>query len=244
MTDGRRPVALTIAGSDSGGGAGIAADLKTFAACGVWGTVAVTAVTAQNTVGVQRIEPLPADIVRAQIESVVTDIGVDAAKTGMLATAEVVLAVATIVRERSITPLVVDPVLSSSQGAALLPRAALTVLGHELLPVATLVTPNLAEAAALAGLDPGEVADRRGVEEAGRRVLALGPGAVLVTGGHLGSSAQPQSPDCLLLPDAEPLWLEAERVATGDLHGTGCVLSAAITAELARGTALDRKSVV
>jgi hydroxymethylpyrimidine/phosphomethylpyrimidine kinase len=223
-----RPVALTVAGSDSGGGAGITADLKTFEAHGVWGTVAVVAVTAQNTLGVQAFETLPPSLVRAQVESVVRDIGVDAAKTGMLATAELVSAVAGAVRDTGIARLVVDPVFVSKHGDTLLADDAVGALRDELLPLATVVTPNLPEAAALVAF---EIGDRQAMEEAAKALAALGPEVVLVKGGHLAGDA---SPDCLVV-DGEVRWLEGTRIPGRHTHGTGCVLSAAVTAELARG---------
>jgi hydroxymethylpyrimidine/phosphomethylpyrimidine kinase len=226
------PVALTIAGSDSGGGAGIAADLKTFAAHGVWGACAVTAVTAQNTVGVRAVEVLPADIVTAQIAAVASDLGVAAAKTGMLGGPEVVEAVANAVDAYGLHPLVVDPVAVATSGATLISPDGLAALRRVLVPRADLVTPNLAEAAALAGWS-NPPATRGGMEEVGRAVLALGPAAVLVTGGHLRG---PEAADLLLRrADAEAIWLPGPRLDTRNTHGTGCVLSAAVTARLARG---------
>lgn len=223
------PVAMTIAGSDSGGGAGITADLKTFEAHGVWGTVALVAVTAQNTLGVQAFETVPAVLVRSQIQSVVTDIGLDAAKTGMLASAELVATVAGAVADFGVGPLVVDPVFVSKHGDTLLADDAVGALREELLPRAHVVTPNLPEAAALAGF---EITDRAGMEEAAGQILAYGPTVVMVKGGHLRGE---QSPDLVLSGQTEPVWLEAERIPGRHTHGTGCVLSAAITAELARG---------
>ena len=223
-------VALTIAGTDSGGGAGVTADLATFAAHGVWGTVAVVAVTAQNTLGVQAVETVSPALVRAQIASVTSDIGVGATKTGMLATAEVVTAVAAAVRELALSPLVVDPVLASGHGDALLSVDALAVLRDELLPLATVVTPNLDEAAALAGVST--IADRAAMENAALAIAARGPRVVLVTGGHL---REPDGSPDLLVDDGKPTWLEAPRVDARHTHGSGCVLSAAICAELARG---------
>lgn len=224
------PVALTIAGSDSGGGAGIAADLKTFQALGVWGTVAIVAVTAQNTIGVQEFATLSTSLVRRQIESVVGDIGVDAAKTGMLATAEMVAAVAGAVRDLVVPNLVVDPVFVSKHGDNLLGDDAISAVREELLPLAVLVTPNLAEAAALAGF---AVHDREAMVAAARELLATGARAVLVKGGHLEGSA---TPDCLVTDEgASVVWFEGERIPGRHTHGTGCVLSAAITAEMARG---------
>lgn len=226
--------ALTVAGTDSGGGAGVAADLKTFTAHGVWAMCAVTAVTAQNTVGVQAACVLDPELVVAQLESVAGDIGVDALKTGMLGNAAVVAAVAGALRRLRLGPLVVDPVAVASTGARLLGPGGVEALRSELLPLADLVTPNLPEAAALAGLPPIE--DRAGMHRAAGAILALGPRAVLVKGGHLGGEA---SPDLLVRAGSEPLWLEAERLAGRHHHGTGCVLSAAVTARLARGEPLQ-----
>ena len=220
---------MTIAGSDSGGGAGILADLKTFEAHGVWGTTAIVAVTAQNTRGVQGFAALDASLVRRQIESVATDIGIDAAKTGMLASAELVSTVAAAVRDFAVRPLVVDPVFVSKHGDTLLADDAVGALRSELLPLAAVVTPNLPEAASLVGFD---IRDRAGMEEAARALRDLGPSAVLVKGGHLEGD---ESPDCLLAEGRDLMWLEGERLPGRHTHGTGCVLSAAITAELARG---------
>jgi hydroxymethylpyrimidine/phosphomethylpyrimidine kinase len=224
-----RRVALTIAGSDSSGGAGIVADLKTFEAHGVWGTVALTAVTAQNTLGVQTAETISPELVRAQIASVVSDLGVDAAKIGMLASAEIVEAVAATVKELGVRPLVVDPVMVASTGGRLLDPDAVEAVCRLLLPLAAVVTPNLGEAAALTGR---EVADRAGMEDAALALADMGPEVVLVKGGHLGGD---DSPDCLLVPGQAPAWLEGPRLPTNGAHGSGCVLSAAICAELARG---------
>ena len=223
------PVALSIAGSDSGGGAGIVADLKTFEAHGVWGTTAIVAVTAQNTLGVQAFDTLAVALVRQQIESVVTDIGVDAAKTGMLASAELVAAVAAAVHDLHVANLVVDPVFVSKHGDTLLADDAIGALRDELLPWATVVTPNLPEASGLVG---SRITDRAGMEAAGRELVGLGPQVALIKGGHLDGDS---SPDCLVAEGAEPVWLEAARITGRHTHGTGCVLSAAIAAELARG---------
>jgi hydroxymethylpyrimidine/phosphomethylpyrimidine kinase len=225
----RPPVALTIAGSDSGGGAGIVADLKTFEAHGVWGTTAIVAVTAQNTLGVQAFELLSADLVRRQISAVATDIGVDAAKTGMLASAELVATVAATVHDLGVHRLVVDPVFVSKHGDTLLADDAVKALREELLPVATVVTPNLPEAARLVG---GEVSTRADMEQAGRELAALGPDVVIVKGGHLPD--EEASPDCVVT-NGEVRWLTGTRLPGRHTHGTGCVLSAAITAEMARG---------
>lgn len=232
MTSGgrRRPVALTIAGSDSGGGAGIAADLKTFEAHRVWGTVAVAAVTAQNTLGVQAWEAVSPELVRLQVASVAADIGVDAAKTGMLATAAAVDAVARVVAELGVRPLVVDPVGASGQGQRLLTPEGVEAVRDLLLPLAAVVTPNLAEAAALTGRP---VRTRGDMESAALALVALGPSVVMVTGGHLEDGTG--SPDVVVTAAGDVGWLEGPRLAARHTHGTGCVLSAAICAELARG---------
>ncbi len=225
----RPPVALTVAGSDSGGGAGIEADLKTFEAHGVWGTAAVVAVTAQNTLGVQAFETVSADLVRAQIHSVASDIGIDAAKTGMLASAELVTAVAEALAAAGRPPLVVDPVFVSKHGDTLLADDAVGALREHLLPLATVVTPNLPEAARLAGVE--RIGDREGMVRAAEAIAVHGPGTVVVKGGHLPGGASPD----LVLSGGRVEWLEGERIAGRHTHGTGCVLSAAIAAELARG---------
>ena len=222
------PVALTIAGSDSGGGAGIQADLKTFEAHGVWGTSAIVAVTAQNTLGVQAFETLPPALVRQQILSVVSDIGVAAAKTGMLATAELVNVVADALEACGRPLLVVDPVFVSKHGDTLLADDAVGALRERLLPLATVVTPNLPEASALTGI---EIRDRDGMLAAAESLAGTGVGTVLVKGGHLGGE---DSPD-LVYAGGTAIWLEGDRISGRHTHGTGCVLSAALTAELARG---------
>ena len=224
----RPPVAMTIAGSDSGGGAGIVADLKTFEAHDVWGTTAIVAVTAQNTLGVQAFETLPAELVRAQIRSVTSDIGIDAAKTGMLATAELVSVVAAALRDAGSPPLVVDPVFVSKHGDTLLADDAIGALRDDLLPLATVVTPNLPEASGLVGF---EIHDRDGMVAAAEAIAAMGPSTVVVKGGHLGGDTSPD----LVWTGGEGRWLEGARIAGRHTHGTGCVLSAAICAELARG---------
>jgi hydroxymethylpyrimidine kinase/phosphomethylpyrimidine kinase len=226
---GQPTVVLTIAGTDSGGGAGVAADLKTFEAHGLWGAVAVTAVTAQNTLGVHATEAVSPELVRVQIGSVASDLGVAAAKTGMLATASVAEAVVEAVRDFGIRPLVVDPVMTSSRGDVLLSSDGVAVVREHLLGLAAVVTPNLAEAAMLAGFD---VVDRATMADAARAIAELGPGTVLVTGGHLDDA---MSSDCLLVAGEEPVWLDSPRIDARHTHGTGCVLSAAICAELARG---------
>jgi hydroxymethylpyrimidine/phosphomethylpyrimidine kinase len=230
-SDARRPRALSIAGSDSGGGAGIQADLKTFAALGVYGMTAITAVTVQNTTGVWGYEELSPTTVAEQIRGVATDIGVDAAKTGMLASAPIVEAVAEAVAEMRIPNLVVDPVFVSKHGNRLLAEDAVESLRTRILPLATLVTPNLPEASGLAGFP---VRTREDMERAASAILGLGPRAVLVKGGHLEAG-----PAADLFSDGtSSWWLEAERISTPHTHGTGCVLSSAISAHLARGEEL------
>ncbi len=226
------PRALTIAGSDSGGGAGIQADLKTFQALGVWGMTAVTAVTVQNTKGVTGYQELSPDTVADQVRAVATDIGVDAAKTGMLASRAIVEAVAEALREERIPNLVVDPVFMSKHGHPLLQEDAVDALRTQVVPLATLVTPNLPEAAGLAGF-PVHTPDE--MERAGLAILELGPRAVLVKGGHLEEG---EATDLLVTPEGID-HVSAERIDTPHTHGTGCVLSSAIAAYLARGEELD-----
>lgn len=233
MTVGR-VVALSIAGFDSGAGAGILADCKTFEAFGVWGTAALTAVTAQNTLGVQAVGPLDAGLVAAQIRSVATDFSVAAVKIGMLGNAEIVAAVADAVSVHGLGPVVVDPVALSSSGTVLLDHEGLDLLIADLVPLAEIVTPNLAEAAAMTGL---EVRSRPQMEEAGAALVARGCRAALVTGGHLDGNV---AADCLVVAGRVPIWLESRFVVTATTHGTGCVLSAAICAGLARGVALEQ----
>jgi hydroxymethylpyrimidine/phosphomethylpyrimidine kinase len=230
MTDpNTRARALSIAGSDSGGGAGIQADLKTFSAFGVFGMTAITAVTVQNTLGVQAFEAISPGTVADQIRAVASDIGVDAAKTGMLANAPIVEAVADVVAATAIPNLVVDPVFVSKHGHVLLPDDAVGALRARILPLATIVTPNLPEAAGLAGF---VVVTRDQMRRAADAILALGAGAVLVKGGHLEDLAR--SDDLFVGPSWEG-WLEGDRIDTPNTHGTGCTLSAAIAAGLALG---------
>jgi hydroxymethylpyrimidine/phosphomethylpyrimidine kinase len=223
-------VALTIAGSDSGGGAGIQADLRTFAAHGVHGTSALTAVTAQNSVGVFAWTALTPELVVAQIEAVATDMPVAAAKTGMLATAEIIAAVAAAAERLRIAPLVVDPVMVAKSGDRLLDAAAERAYVERLLPRAALVTPNLHEAAVLAGRPVRDVA---GMRDAARALHDLGARAVLVKGGALAQDATDVFFDGQALVD-----LPCPRVETPNVHGTGCTLSAAICARLALGAPL------
>ena len=231
------PVALTIAGSDSGGGAGLQADLRTFTACGVHGCVAVTAVTVQNTVGVTGFVALPTSTVVDQIRAVVNDIGVAAAKTGMLASAAIISAVAEVCDEVGIgasVPLVVDPVAASMHGDPLLTDDALAALRSQLLPRATLITPNLDEVRLLVGIDVGSRAEQY---IAAKQLHALGPQWVLVKGGHLRDDPQEKDPQCLdLLYDGSDFTaFTGPRLDTPHTHGGGDTLAAAITSALARG---------
>lgn len=220
---------LSIAGSDPSGGAGIQADLKAFSACGVYGMAALTALTAQNTTGVSGVHAVPPEFVAEQIRMVFADVRVDAVKIGMIANAGIARAVAGVLADHPDVPMVLDPVMIAKGGAALLDASAVTALTECLLPLATLLTPNLPEAAALLGV--GEALDRMAMAEQGAALLALGPAAVLVKGGHLEGS---ESPDVLISREATH-WFEAPRVVTKNTHGTGCSLSSAVAAGLAKG---------
>ena len=219
--------ALTIAGSDSGGGAGIQADLKTFAAHGVFGMSAITAVTAQNTLTVTHSLALPPDLVVAQIDAVTADLPVHAVKIGMLANAVIVDAVAASLERPRLSPVVLDPVMIAKGGAPLLADDAVHALRSRLLPLATLVTPNAPEAQVLTGRAVTTIAELR---DAARALLDFGASAAMVKGGHLEGPAV----DVLATPDSV-VELHADRVATRHTHGTGCTLSAAIAARLALG---------
>lgn len=224
----RVPVALSIAGSDSGGGAGIQADLKAFAACGVHGTTAVTAITAQNTVAVEAVEAVSPEMILAQVEAVVTDIGVDAVKVGMLGDAPTASAVGRALGSTGEAPVVVDPVMIAESGATLLEPGARASLIAEILPLATVATPNIPEARALTGLGEGA-----GQEELARAVLGLGPDGVIVTGGHSDEIV-----DLLVTPDSV-VRIEGTIHPGGASHGSGCTHSSALAAGLARGLGLE-----
>jgi hydroxymethylpyrimidine/phosphomethylpyrimidine kinase len=226
------PIALTIAGSDSGGGAGIQADLKTFAALGVYGLSAITALTAQNTREVRGVLAVSPEFVGQQIDSVVEDMWPLATKTGMLGDAAIVEMVAAKVAQHGLAPLVVDPVLASTTGASLLSSDALSVLVRQLLPLATVVTPNLAEAEALTGRPVRTIDDMR---EAARRIQAMGPRSVVVTGGHLEDGADAID---VLLDGSAVVELRGPRLASPNTHGTGCTFASAIAAGLARGSSV------
>jgi len=223
--------ALTIAGSDSGGGAGIQADLKTFAAHGVYGTSALTAITAQNTVGVTAIQALAADLVTAQIEAVANDIGADAVKTGMLANAAIIEAVAAAIESCDLPRVVVDPVMLAKSGDALLEPEAVAALRAKLLPLALVVTPNVPEAEVLAGMP---IPSLKEVRRAARRIREMGPQAVVVKGGHLDGEAIVD----VFWDGQELVELTGPRVAGTSTHGTGCTFASAIAANLALGVPL------
>jgi hydroxymethylpyrimidine/phosphomethylpyrimidine kinase len=227
------PVALTIAGSDSSGGAGIQADLKTFAALGVFGASAITALTAQNTRGVTGIHAVPADFVAAQIDAVFSDLAVGAVKIGMVARADSIAAIAAALSRWAPRHIVLDPVMVATSGDRLLASEAVDALRTRLIPMATLITPNLPEAAAL--LEAPVAAAEAEIEAQGRRLLALGCRAVLIKGGH-GTGAE--STDYLVTSE-KSMVLAAPRVATRNTHGTGCSLSSAVAAGLARGEPLE-----
>ena len=221
------PVALTIAGSDSGGGAGIQADLKTFAVLGVHGTSAITAITAQNTTGVTEILELPTSLIREQIAVVVDDIGVHAAKTGMLSSAAIIATVADAVERYGIGNLVVDPVMVAKGGAKLLRDDAVTAMRDLLMPLAAVVTPNLPEAQVLLGREIATLDERR---RAARDLVAMGARSAVVKGGH----AEGDVVD-VFFDGKQLIELSAERIETPNTHGSGCVFSAAITAGIALG---------
>jgi hydroxymethylpyrimidine/phosphomethylpyrimidine kinase len=234
-------VALTIAGSDSSGGAGIQADLKTFAAFAVFGTSAITALTAQNTRGVRAIVDLDPAFIATQIDAVADDFTIAAAKTGMLSRTEIIRAVADRIRIRQIPNLVVDPVMVTASGDVLLEPAAIMMMRDVMLPLATLVTPNLREASTLTGR---EVSNRDAVKDAARALVALGARAALVKGGSAAPTAraddvQDQDVTDILYDGHNILEFRAPRVAIGRAHGAGCTLSAAVAASLARGESLE-----
>ncbi|MCL5947468.1 MAG: bifunctional hydroxymethylpyrimidine kinase/phosphomethylpyrimidine kinase [Chloroflexi bacterium] len=223
-------VALTIAGSDSGGGAGIQADLKTFLALGVFGTSAITAITAQNTQAVKAIHELPLDMIAAQIDAVVEDLRPDCVKIGMLSSAAIVRLVAERLRRYHLSPVVLDPVLMAKSGDVLLQPDAVQALIDELLPLATIITPNIPEAESLIG---GLIKTPDDQEEAAHSIVTLGARAAVVKGGH-----RPDSADDVLWHDGRAEWFRASRVDTPNTHGTGCTFSAAIASYLARGEAI------
>ena len=227
------PIALTIAGSDSGGGAGIQADLKTFSALGVYGASVITALTAQNTKGVTAIHDVPAEFVAAQMDAVFSDLEIGAVKIGMVSQRPVIEAIAAGLKRWRQRKVVLDPVMIAASGDKLLADDAIEVLKRALIPLALVITPNLPEAAAL--LDAPAARNETEMREQAERLLALGPQSVLVKGGH-GSG--PESADLLIGPNTFARFA-ADRIATENTHGTGCTLSSAIAAGLAKGLALS-----
>jgi hydroxymethylpyrimidine/phosphomethylpyrimidine kinase len=253
----RTPVVLTIAGSDSGGGAGIQADLKAFARCGVHGTCAITAITAQNTLAVTAIHQAPPEIVLAQVRAVLADIGVDAVKVGMLGSAPITLAVAQALDELPAgTPVVVDPVMVSESGARLLDEDAQAALIAEIVPRASVLTPNLPEARVLTGLPPrtgdatavpgGKSEEEEEAQALARAVLALGPGAVVLTGGHRARAVDLllERPGSGSLSAAPIVEIPGERHRDGAAHGSGCTHSAVLAARLALGDTTLRAATI
>jgi hydroxymethylpyrimidine/phosphomethylpyrimidine kinase len=228
-TEPHYPRVLSIAGSDSGGGAGIQADLKTFSALGCYGMTAITAITAQNTQGVRAIHGVPPDILKAQIEAVVDDIGVDAVKIGMLHSPEVVQVVAWAIRYYGLKKVVLDPVMVATSGDRLIAEETVQVLVKELFPLVGVITPNLDEAELLLG---HAITGVNALEPAGAELLALGAKAVLLKGGHLRGD---QVVDVLLQPGLPTLRMATTRIESRNVHGTGCTLSSAIAAHLALG---------
>jgi hydroxymethylpyrimidine/phosphomethylpyrimidine kinase len=230
MSRNATPVALTIAGADPSGGAGIQSDLKTFAHWQVYGLSVITALTVQNTLGVEAVMDIPAEFVGRQLESILADIQPHALKTGMLANTETILVVSDAVRRHHIPAVVVDPVLSSTSGAPLLAPEALEALRRELVPLAAILTPNLAEAMALTGLPVSNVSE---MEEAARVLAGLGTKHVLVKGGHLNGDAVD-----VFFDGRQFTHFSSARIPGPEVHGTGCLLSAAVAAQLARGVSV------
>jgi hydroxymethylpyrimidine/phosphomethylpyrimidine kinase len=224
---------LTIAGSDSGGGAGIQADLKTFSALGAFGMSAIAALTAQNTLAVTAIHPVPPDFLQKQLEAVLDDIGVDAVKIGMLATPELIGVVAETLTRYQVSNVVVDPVMVAKSGDKLLQDNAIEALRTQLLPIATVITPNLPEASVLLGR---KIHLEQEMLQAAKDLQALGTKNVLLKGGHLGGN---KSSDLLLTEQGKSLWFEAERTETKNTHGTGCTYSSAIATFLGKGYTLE-----
>ncbi|WP_455647753.1 bifunctional hydroxymethylpyrimidine kinase/phosphomethylpyrimidine kinase [Lonepinella koalarum] len=227
---------LTIAGSDSGGGAGIQADLKTFQMRGVFGTVAITAVTAQNTLGVFDIAPIPLATISAQIKAIAEDFDIQAVKIGMLGNSDIIQCVAENLEQYRFPQIVLDPVMIAKGGASLLQQDAVVALKQYILPKATVITPNLPEAEALTGI---KVVDDTSAERAARLLQQWGVETVVIKGGHSGNSQSAVCLDWVFTPTAQ-FTLQAERFPTNQTHGTGCTFSACITAELAKGNSVEQ----
>ncbi len=233
MNSASPPRALTIAGSDSGGGAGIQADLKTFAALGVFGTSAITAITAQNTLGVTAVAEVPVEVISEQIEAVVTDIGVDAVKTGMLSSPEIVECVAEAVERFELSPLVVDPVMIAATGAQLLHDDAVESVKNRLVPLSTVVTPNVLEAEVLTGIEIGSIED---MELVGGELVTMGADAAVVKGGHFDDGSG-RVTDVLVTREGVTR-ITSLRIDTTSNHGTGCTFASAVAAHMAHGIEL------
>lgn len=227
MSSSRPPTAMTIAGSDSGGGAGVQADLKTFSALGVFGTSTLTAITAQNTIGVTAVHEIPTDVIAAQIDAVVSDIGADAVKTGMLSSSPIVAIVADAVRRHDITNLVVDPVMVAKSGDRLLREEAIATIRNELIPLAKVVTPNIPEAEDLTGR---AIESDDDVRRAAETIIGMGARSVVIKGGH-----REGPPTDVLYDGDEFLEFTAERIPSTNTHGTGCTFASAVAAGLAHG---------
>ncbi len=227
MTGSRPPTVMTIAGSDSGGGAGIQADLKTFSALGVFGTSTLTAITAQNTVGVTAVHEVPTDVISAQIDAVITDIGADAVKTGMLSSSAIVETVAEAIRRHGVTNLVVDPVMVAKSGDRLLREEAITSICNSLLPLAAVVTPNIPEAEDLTGLTINTDGD---VRQAAVSIIGMGARTVVIKGGHRDGP-----PTDVFYDGARFQEFTTERIPSTNTHGTGCTFASAVAAGLAHG---------
>ena len=233
MNSASPPRALTIAGSDSGGGAGIQADLKTFAALGVFGTSAITAITAQNTLGVTAVAEVPVEVISEQIEAVVTDIGVNAAKTGMLSSPEIVECVVEAVERFELSPLVVDPVMIAATGAQLLHDDAVESVKNRLVPLSTVVTPNVLEAEVLTGIEIGSIED---MELVGGELVTMGADAAVVKGGHFDDGSG-RVTDVLVTREGV-IRITSLRIDTTSNHGTGCTFASAVAAHMAHGIEL------
>ncbi len=233
MNSATPPRVLTIAGSDSGGGAGIQADLKTFSVLGTFGMSAVTAITAQNTLGVTAVAEVPLEVIRDQIEAVVTDIGVDAVKTGMLSSSEIVECVSQAVERFELAPLIVDPVMVAASGAQLLQDEAVDSVRERMVPLATVVTPNISEAEVLTGIEIGSVED---MELVGGELLVMGADAAVVKGGHFDDGSG-RVTDVLVTREGVEHFVSI-RIETTSNHGTGCTFGSAIAAHLAHGLPL------
>jgi len=228
------PRILTIAGSDSGGGAGIQADLKTFQALGAYGMSAITAITAQNTVTVRSVEAVSAKLIRDQIEAALEDFGVDAVKIGMLLKSETVSLVASLLKDLKV-PIVLDPVMVAKSGDMLLDENAIEVMLKELLPLCTLLTPNTEEATRITGIN---ISSQTDMESAANKILSLGAASVLIKGGHL--KVEESAVDCLLIKEADgAIYFHSPRIKTTATHGTGCTLASAIAAYLGMGHSLE-----